>query len=86
MNIYSIRDNKAEAFLQPFFSKNHATAIRAVEEAVADPSHQFAKHASDYAVYHLGFFQEDTGQILPEAPKHLVNTIDFKRVASTLEA
>lgn len=79
MNIYTIRDNKAESFLQPFFSRNHATAFRAVEEAMEDPSHQFAKHATDYGLYHLGTFDEWTAELTAEPPKHLLNLIDFAR-------
>lgn len=61
ISIYAVRDSAVEAFLQPFFSPTNAAAIRSVMQAVNDPQHEFAKHAKDYALYHLGEFHDDTG-------------------------
>ena len=58
--IFSVYDTKAQAFLPPFFMTNAAVAIRAVASALQDPSHQFAKHATDYVLYELGEWNDVT--------------------------
>lgn len=69
-NIYSVRDSAVEAFLQPFFSPTHASAIRALTEAVNDPKHDFHKNAKYYALYHIGGFDDSNGALHPpEAQK-----------------
>lgn len=56
--IYSIYDNKAEAFLPPFFMPNDAMAIRAITDCLMDTNHQFHNHAHDYVLYGLGAFSD----------------------------
>lgn len=79
LQIYSVRDNAAGAFLQPFFSVNNSTALRALSEAVNDPKHEFHKHASDYSIWHLGSFDDADGSLAP--PTHgsnrLLNAVDL---------
>lgn len=58
--IFSIYDSKSEAYLQPFFIQNKATAVRAISNCVNDPDHAFSKHPSDYHLFHLGSFDDDT--------------------------
>lgn len=82
MQIFSIRDSKSEAYLQPFFSPNVATAMRALESAVADESHQFHQHVEDYALFQLGTFDENTGTIDAQPhPTVVCNLIDLTRTA-----
>lgn len=65
LKVFAIRDAKVEAFLQPFFSPTTPAAIRSVSDAVNDPQHQFAKHVSDYSLWELGEFDDQTGLIVP---------------------
>lgn len=79
MNIYSIRDNKAETYNTPWYSVNDATAKRSFAQAVNDPNHDLAKDAQDYDLFWIGLWDDQTGHILPaEAPKHLCNGLDMK--------
>jgi len=61
--IYSVLDNKAQAFLAPFFMSNDAVALRAFADAANDPTHQFFKNPNDYCLYRIGAFFDDTGVI-----------------------
>lgn len=61
LEVFSIRDDKAAAFLPPFFDHNEATAGRAIQEAVNDIRHPFGKHPKDYHMYSLGHFDTTTG-------------------------
>lgn len=77
--IYTIRDAKAEAFLPPIFSQNEAVCFRSIEDCLLDPDHQFTRHPQDYAVYHLGSFDDQTGKFdLHDAPLHRWSLEQFK--------
>lgn len=56
LNIFSVYDSKAEAFIQPFFSQTIGTALRDFGRAANDAQHQFHQHAGDYTLFHLGSF------------------------------
>jgi len=73
--IFSVRDSQVEAFLQPFFSPTTGSAIRSIAEVVNDPQHTFNKHAADYALYHLGDFDDTTGAITPNPIPQVVNAL-----------
>lgn len=63
--IYSVRDAKVEAFLQPFFAPTLGSAVRSLTEAVNDKEHTFCKHVDDFALYHIGSFDDARGELLP---------------------
>lgn len=60
--VFTIYDEKAEAFLQPFFAETFGIATRIVSDLVNDPSHQFCRHASDFTLFHIANFDERTGE------------------------
>ena len=76
MQIYSVFDTKAEAFITPFFAPTNAVAKRMFKEAAQDQNHQFHKNAEDYNLFVLGTFDENTGEIKGlEAIKSLGNAL-----------
>lgn len=76
--IFSVRDKVADAYLQPFFSVNTGSAIRAITQAVNDPEHTFAKNIEDYSLWGLGTFDDATGKIDPNPdPAKIANLMDF---------
>jgi len=63
-NMYAVYDMKAAAFLQPYFSQLDATAIRALSAAVNDPTTMLNKFPGDYALYQIGTFDDQLGQLV----------------------
>lgn len=61
VGIFAIRDTKAEAYLQPFFSQTKGTAIRAFTDAVNDSKSQFSRYPADFVLFELGGWDDDTG-------------------------
>lgn len=74
--LYSVRDAKVEAFLPPFFERAHGAAIRSFEQACKDPAHSFAKASTDFALYYVGSFDDQTGLI-----QSLVAPMELARAA-----
>jgi len=75
---FSVYDTKTGAFIQPFFDQAKGSAIRAFTDAVNDENHQFHRHAADYTLYHVGIFDQDTGELKAVEPvDNLGNALTF---------
>ena len=75
--IFTVYDEKAEAYLPPFFLNTNGEAIRAITDCVNDLNHQFGKHPSDYTLFSLGTYDPQSGTFENEkAP--LGNLLEFK--------
>lgn len=78
VNIYSVLDTKAKAFMQPFFTNNHATAFRGLEQQCKKPDHPFAQFPADFVLAQLGTFDDATGLITPfPSYENLGNMLQF---------
>lgn len=79
--MFAVRDSKALAFLQPFFSTANGSALRALSDAVNDGKSTLAMHPEDYILYEVGSFDDQTGEIQGLTPiKLLACASDFKEV------
>lgn len=76
--MFAVRDSKANAFLQPFFSSANGSAIRALADAVNDGKSPIALHPEDYILYEVGTFDDNLGVIEPVSPiKLLAMAVDL---------
>lgn len=70
--IYSIRDFKT-GFLPPTVDQNDGSAARNFEHAVLQSEQTlFFSHPEDYALYRIGDFDTDTGEVTPCMPAELL--------------
>lgn len=77
--MFTVRDDKAEAYFQPFFVTNESLALRAMKDCIADENHQFFKHTEDFSLYALGTYDDTSGKFeLLDKPTHLANLVDLK--------
>lgn len=74
--IYAIYDEKAEAYLQPFFLDTQGQAIRAIVDCLSDPDHNFSRHPADYTLFQVGEFNNELGLIV-EDKKTIGNLVEF---------
>lgn len=56
--IFTVYDQKAEAYLQPFFAATKGLAIRSFQETLTQPEHHFTKHAEDFTLFELGEYDD----------------------------
>lgn len=61
--IYTVYDEKAGAYLTPFFMPTDGMALRAITDALTDKEHQFTKHSEDFTLYRIGIFDDSDGAI-----------------------
>lgn len=76
MNLYAIRDIKANAFAAPFLMQSDVVALRAASDLTNDKSTTVYRHPSDYEIWFLGVYDEETGAI-ESNPKHLAGCVGF---------
>ncbi len=86
-SLYTVYDEKAEAFLPPFFVPAHGLALRAFKDCVNSPDHQFGKHPADYTLFYLGDWDDVTCEFDIGARKSLGNGVEFRetRLPDNLE-
>lgn len=82
MNLYTIRDKKADAVAAPFAAPNDGVACRYVMESLRDPQSMLAKYPKDYEVLFVGEYNESTGELGP-APARLI--VEVTVLADTLK-
>ncbi len=71
-------------YLQPFFMRSVAEAVRACKTLVNEPRHNFNAHPSDYTLVQIGDWDEARGLLRPETSAihlcclvELIETLDF---------
>lgn len=67
--VYSVYDDKAKAYLPPFFLPTEGMAKRTFADAVNDHNHQFGRHPEDYTLFYLGKFDDSNAEFSTETPK-----------------
>lgn len=66
MKIFSIKDRASEHFNQPFFQHTAAAAIRIIKNEMRQENSMLAAHPSDFELWELGTFDDQTGQLTNE--------------------
>lgn len=80
VKVFTIFDEKAGAYLQPFFSDTVGLAVRTITELVNDPQHNFCKYASDFTLFQLGSFDNKTAEFTNDK-KPLGSLVEFRNQA-----
>lgn len=65
-----IYDKVAESFHNPFFTPNLGVAFRMLRDEISrgGESNALSSHTTDFALYEVGVFEEDTGQLTTVNP------------------
>jgi hypothetical protein len=61
--IYAIFDNKAEAFMQPYFATTPGLALRAFSDGANNKETTIGKYPNDFVLYEIGQFDDQTGEL-----------------------
>lgn len=77
--IHVVYDEKAKAYLPPFFLPNEDMAIRVFGDCVNSSDHQFGAHPSDYTLFSLGEFDIETAEFTINPPRKVFNGVEIKK-------
>lgn len=79
MKVLAVYDEKVKAYIEPWYARTTAAAIRSFESAVNDPKTQLSQHPSDFTLFEIGEWDDDKGEIqMYEAKKSLGLAQEFK--------
>lgn len=77
--VFSVHDEKADAFLPPFILPNIAMAKRAFGNCVNSQNHQFAENPADFTLFRLGQFNDESAEFyLERAKQSLGNGVEYR--------
>lgn len=77
-HIYTIHDQKAEAFLPTFQAPTDGIAERSFKELVNQVGHQFNKYPEDFTLIRIGDMDDATGVLVGTEPKTVAQGIAMK--------
>lgn len=78
-SIHAVYDEKAKAYLPPFFLPNAAMAVRVFSDCVFSDDHQFGKHPGDYTLFCLGTFDIETAEFDCSTPRKEFNGLELPK-------
>lgn len=78
LKVFSIYDEKALVYRNPFFMAHDGQALRAFGDLVGDKDSEVAKHPEDYTLYRLGEYDDCSGVFESlKAPVFMSRAVDF---------
>lgn len=77
LNIYSVYDEKSEAFGIPFFVINDALALRNYDVLLNDDNSIVSKFPSDFKLYRIGVFNDVDSSIVSTIPPVLLSSTEM---------
>lgn len=78
--VFSIRDGKLGIFTPPFNYEHPGQALRAFDGVVKNSETMISKYPSDFSLYELGSFDEETGLFENLQQHHMLASGDqFKK-------
>lgn len=75
-NIYSVYDKKAKYYSTVFLFSQDAEAVRAFSDVVKDKRTMIGLHPSDFSLYRIGRFDDNTGGVDKLTPVYFLNNGD----------
>lgn len=78
INLYSIKDTKLGKYCQPFTAPNNEIAKRMVTSTIRAGGNNIADYPEDMQLYKLGYYNEDTGELVTEL-EFLANCTEFTK-------
>lgn len=78
LQMFSVLDKKAAAFVRPFFAPTSAVAVRSFGAALRGGDEVMKDHPEDFVLYHVGEFDQLNGSVTPkELPEQVVSGLDL---------
>lgn len=77
--VFALRDTKSKTYAPPFYMQSTGAAVRAFADLVNDPQSFPSKHPSDFILFEIGKWEDDTGHFENyKEPTHLGVGSEYK--------
>lgn len=82
MKAYSIYDQAAKAYMQPFFTSADGLAARMFSNLVNDGQSQVSGHPADFTLFGVGEFDDQTGVFQAVQPVAICTALSVKEASN----
>lgn len=82
LEVFTVFDEKAKAFLAPFTARSAPEAVRMFTDTAMDPVSMIAKHPSDFTLFRIGSFDVGNGRLEAWDPEALCNGLVARSAAA----
>lgn len=76
--IYSVYDKAIQAYMRPFFFQSDGQALRSFIDEVNREGSEMYAHPEDYALFRIGQFDANGGEVQPEISKCIGKAHELK--------
>lgn len=76
--VYSVYDEKAKAYITPFFMHNDDMAIRIFTECAMSADHQFGRFPADYSLWRLGSWEDQKAVFTAERKVPVITGLEAR--------
>lgn len=77
LQLYSVYDKAVGCFLPPFCCRSKGEAVRSFMAAVQNSNHEFAKSPSDFTLFYLGRFHDESGLCdSGQGPERIISALE----------
>ena len=70
--VFTIYDEKAQAYDKPFFTTAIGLASREFSHLATKSNTIVSQHPGDFSLYHIGFYETSTARFDPTDPPNLI--------------
>jgi hypothetical protein len=78
LNAYTIKDQKAGTYSNPYYAVNDATAIRTFKQACSDKNTTLNQYPEDFSLFKVGIWDDQSAEIKSLDPEFIINAIQEK--------
>lgn len=83
LKMFSVFDSKIQAYMNPFFARTAAEALRSFADAVNNSESNFCRFAEDFTLFEIGAWDDQTAKVeLLPTPHSLGVAIQFLKSAT----
>lgn len=82
LQVFSVYDVVARNYNLPFYVQNREVAIRAFVASSLDPQTVVYHNPKDFQLFHVGSYDDDTGQHQQRLPENLGNAFTLQSEAN----
>jgi len=75
--VYSVFDKKAGIYSPPFYAPHNEIAMRNVSMAARNLESQLGQYPADFALYRLGYFDDESGLFQTGRPDFLTEVVSL---------
>jgi len=79
VKLFTIFDNKAECYSQPFYALTDQAGVRTFVDAVNQADSPYNRHPEDYSLFSVGSYDDRTGVVTPHPHQHLGHAANMLR-------